>query len=75
MGNLEKTLPKIVGKSLKDEDETTRRLVNVLLAQVFANQNKSGLKNIVTNVLDTEINNAISAGLINIDDCIIGECM
>ena len=68
MGNLEESLPKLAKEALKDEDDVTRGLVNVLLQQVYAGQYKSNLRTIVQNVLDDEIDKYISAGIVDIDD-------
>ena len=67
MGVLEKNLPKIVRTALKEEDDVTRGLVNVLLNQVFTGQNKSSLRQIVINTLDSEIDKSIDAGFIDLD--------
>lgn len=71
MGSLEKSLPKIVETALKEEDKVTRRLVDVLLNQVFTRQSKTNLKQTIISALDTEIDNSIDSGLIDIDN--IGE--
>ncbi|MBQ5471887.1 MAG: hypothetical protein IIT58_07790 [Treponema sp.] len=68
MGNLEESLPKLAKEALKDEDDVTRGLVNVLLQQVYAGQYKSNLRTIVQNILDDEIDKYISAGIVDIDD-------
>ena len=68
MGILEDNLPKLAQQALKDEDKVTRGLVNVLLKQVYAGQNKSNLKTVVQNSLDNEIDKYISAGLIDADN-------
>lgn len=68
MGMLEESLPKIVGKALKEEDKTTRDLVKVLLNVVYSSQEKSNPKTVVQKTLDDEIEKRISAGLIRIDD-------
>lgn len=68
MGNLEESLPKLAKEALKNEDDVTRGLVNVLLQQVYAGQYKSNLKQVVQNVLDDEIDKEISSGIIDIDD-------
>lgn len=71
MGSLENSLPKIVKTALKEEDKVTRRLVDVLLNQVFTRQSKTNLKQTIISALDTEIDNSIDSGLIDIDN--IGE--
>lgn len=68
MGQLEENLPKLAKQALKDEDNVTRGLVNVLLNQVYSGQHRSNLKTIVQSALDSEIENYISAGIIDIDD-------
>lgn len=68
MGNLEESLPKLAKEALKDEDDVTRGLVNVLLQQVYVGQYKSNLRTIVQNILDDEIDKYISAGIVDIDD-------
>lgn len=67
MGSLENSLPKIVKTALKDEDKITQGLVNVLLNQVFTRQSKTNLRQTVISALDTEIDNSIDAGLIDIE--------
>lgn len=68
MGKLEESLPKMAKEALKNEDDVTRRLVNVLLQQVYAGQYKSNLRAIVQSALDAEIDKSISARIIDIDD-------
>ena len=68
MGSLEKNLPKIVKQALKEEDDVTRSLVNVLLNQVFTRQSKSTLKQIVTTALDSEIDKEIKTGCIDMNE-------
>ena len=68
MGSLEKNLPKIVKQALKEEDDVTRSLVNVLLNQVFTRQSKSTLKQIVTTALDSEIDKEIETGRIDMNE-------
>lgn len=68
MGQLEENLPKLAKQALKDEDNVTRGLVNVLLNQVYSGQHRSNLKTIVQSALDSEIDKYISAGIIDIDD-------
>lgn len=66
MGMLEESLPKIVKQALKEEDDVTKRLVNVLLQQVYTRQESSTLRQIVINALDGEIQNQLDAGLIDL---------
>lgn len=68
MGMLEKSLPKLAKEVLKTEDKFIRGLVNVLLNQVYLGQHKSNLKNIAQKALDDEIDKAISAGLVGVDN-------
>ena len=67
MGNLEESLPKLAKEALKDEDGVIRGLVTVLLQQVYAGQYKSNLQTVAQKVLDDEIDNCISSGIIDID--------
>lgn len=55
MDNLKKSLPKIVLEALKDEDEITRRLVMMLLEQVYKGQGKVNLKTTAQKALDDNI--------------------
>ncbi len=68
MGKLEENLPKLAKKALKEEDDVTRGLVNVLLNQVYSGQHKTNLKTIVQTALDNEIEKNIDAGIININN-------
>lgn len=55
MDNLKNSLPKIVLEALKDEDEITRRLVMLLLEQVYKGQGKVNLKTTAQKALDDNI--------------------
>lgn len=65
MGTLEKELPTIVKKALKEEDDVTRILVNTLLHQTIANQHKSSKQKIVQQALEDEIDKCISTGKVD----------
>lgn len=71
MGTLEKDLPKIVNRTLHEEDKVTKQLVNTLLRQVIANQNKSSKEQIIKRALDDEIDKCYSVGMID-EESILG---
>lgn len=65
MGTLEEKLPTIVKKTLKEEDEVTRILVNTLLHQTIANKHKLSKQKITQQALEDEIAKCISTGKVD----------
>lgn len=71
MGNkeLQKKMTSLVHEQLKEENATTRALVNILIAQVSRRRNSSNPSQAIRNKLDDEIQKMIDNGTIEeLDD-------
>lgn len=71
MGNkeLQKKMTSLVHEQLKEENATTRALVNILIAQVSSRRNSSNPSQAIRNKLDDEIQKMIDNGTIeDLDD-------
>lgn len=67
MGNkdLQKKMTNLVHEQLKEENNTTRALVNVLIAQVSNRRNASNPGQAIRKKLDDEIQKMIDSGTID----------
>lgn len=61
MGNLEKTLPKIVGDALRGENQVVQTLAFALLREIRSNPENADIYPRVRKILDDEIEKSMNA--------------
>lgn len=68
MGKLKEELPKIVQEALKDEDENTRFLANILLILVCKNSKEGVIKKTLDNTIDNLIDHPLGTKIDNLEE-------